>query len=379
MWRRRMSSVSTHNTDIPREVNQQNNYIVISSDKEENDDRSSLSEDEWYINCILDETESQYLIDWEGPWSPSWEPKEHASESAIQAWEEKKQIHSVNKTQNTEISETPTGVKDTQDHSVESTDSAEHLAQQRGDSPLFIPSDSLAGSVLFLRNDRWSEIPESGQVTPTTPEIPESAPWCSDPAVPLTSAVTPSGATCVFEYTSTTPIPLEYLLPSEIEGYLATQETGSSRLPLTTAAGETPESDDLLTPEAAKRSQLPHSAVSAITQDTPRDPVHPRHSELDGVAETPPISLTVSESQYSLQRSATSNPQKTLTPIGRCSGYSSLVSQLLASKSPSSGPPFRGFLDGSYANPMNRLHTSSSGFRGARVIVEYATAFNEPS
>lgn len=51
---------------------------MLSSDDEdqsengdENED-SGNAEDEWDIKCILDESESQYLIDWEGPWSPTW-------------------------------------------------------------------------------------------------------------------------------------------------------------------------------------------------------------------------------------------------------------------------------------------------------------------
>jgi hypothetical protein len=74
------SSVSTHSTDEPRKNRWKTKHIIISSEEEEeeeeeitDDDKSSdLDEDEWLINCILDETESQYLIDWEGPWTPSW-------------------------------------------------------------------------------------------------------------------------------------------------------------------------------------------------------------------------------------------------------------------------------------------------------------------
>ncbi|PYH96129.1 hypothetical protein BO71DRAFT_349785, partial [Aspergillus ellipticus CBS 707.79] len=70
-----------------------NKHTIQSSEDEDRieSDSSSLPEDEYYINCILDESESQYLIDWEGNWTPTWEPKEHASEAAVQAWEEKKQ------------------------------------------------------------------------------------------------------------------------------------------------------------------------------------------------------------------------------------------------------------------------------------------------
>ena len=63
---------STQPTDLHRAKKQKGNTIVIDSDSEKEHESDSLEEDEWYIKCILDETESQYLIDWEGPWSPTW-------------------------------------------------------------------------------------------------------------------------------------------------------------------------------------------------------------------------------------------------------------------------------------------------------------------
>ncbi|EAL85966.1 conserved hypothetical protein [Aspergillus fumigatus Af293] len=77
MWRKRKaaSPAISDPADNFRKRRWKVVYVTSSSDDEndENDDStSSLDEDEWYINCILDETESQYLIDWEGPWSPTW-------------------------------------------------------------------------------------------------------------------------------------------------------------------------------------------------------------------------------------------------------------------------------------------------------------------
>lgn len=80
MWRKRKaaSPAISDPADNFRKRRWKEVYVISSSDDEndendENDDStSSLDEDEWYINCILDETESQYLIDWEGPWSPTW-------------------------------------------------------------------------------------------------------------------------------------------------------------------------------------------------------------------------------------------------------------------------------------------------------------------
>lgn len=49
------------------------------SSSEDNDDQNASEDDdsgneegEWDIKCILDESESHYLIDWEGPWTPTW-------------------------------------------------------------------------------------------------------------------------------------------------------------------------------------------------------------------------------------------------------------------------------------------------------------------
>ena len=44
-------------------------YIIISSSDSEDSD---LAEGEYLIKCILGENETQYLIDWEGPWNPTW-------------------------------------------------------------------------------------------------------------------------------------------------------------------------------------------------------------------------------------------------------------------------------------------------------------------
>ncbi|KAL4886267.1 class II histone deacetylase complex subunits 2 and 3-domain-containing protein [Aspergillus karnatakaensis] len=69
------------------------NYTVISDDDEDDNESNNAQEaedEEWEIEGILDETESQYMIDWAGDYSPTWEPKDNASEVAIQVWEEKK-------------------------------------------------------------------------------------------------------------------------------------------------------------------------------------------------------------------------------------------------------------------------------------------------
>lgn len=76
MWRKRKLSPHQDNnhTNISRKKRWKENYTIVSSDDSDDSDHESnpLDDDEYYINCILDETESQYLIDWEGPWEPTW-------------------------------------------------------------------------------------------------------------------------------------------------------------------------------------------------------------------------------------------------------------------------------------------------------------------
>ncbi|KAK2855754.1 hypothetical protein FQN49_004873, partial [Arthroderma sp. PD_2] len=52
---------------------------------------SVYSSQEYPIKFILDESGGKYLIAWEGPFEPTWEPKRCASYAAVQAWEAEKQ------------------------------------------------------------------------------------------------------------------------------------------------------------------------------------------------------------------------------------------------------------------------------------------------
>jgi len=48
---------------------------VIISDRSDHSDHSDIidsDDQEWPIKCILRETETEYLIDWEGPYEPTW-------------------------------------------------------------------------------------------------------------------------------------------------------------------------------------------------------------------------------------------------------------------------------------------------------------------
>ncbi|OGM44777.1 HDA1 complex subunit [Aspergillus bombycis] len=326
MWRK--CKISSYSSDKHRKKRYKNTHPVISSDEENDNESSALAEDEWYIDCILDETESQYLIDWEGPWSPSWEPKEHANDAAIQVWEEKKRHRqSQADTHLTEISETQLATQFSQGYSVKSIGSSDQRLEQRESSPLFVLSGSVSEPRPSLEANRWSEVPESKQTTPTAvPTLRHS-----DLAGPIPSSAPLSEAACVFEYTPSTTIPLEYLLPVEVQGYLATQTTHSPRgTPTIASEGEVSRSGNLLTPEAAQSSQQPKSIASSILQEPSGTPAC---EKVEGIAETPSATLAALESQKSLQYPLARrfDSQHTPSSEGCQSGLSSLVSQLLLS------------------------------------------------
>ncbi|KAF3892735.1 Class II histone deacetylase complex subunits 2 and 3-domain-containing protein [Trichophyton interdigitale] len=54
-------------------------------------EESVHSSQEYPIKFILDESGGKYLIAWEGPFEPTWEPKSCASYAAVRAWEVEKQ------------------------------------------------------------------------------------------------------------------------------------------------------------------------------------------------------------------------------------------------------------------------------------------------
>ncbi|KAF7596583.1 hypothetical protein BBP40_000983 [Aspergillus hancockii] len=282
--------------DKHRKEKWKSKHLTIPREEEDGDNDESLAEDEWPIDSILAETESQYLIDWEGPWTPSWEPKEHANDAAIQAWEEKKKNeHSQQGSQLPEISETQTL----------------HLTSQGN-------TDS-----------GWFEAPESGQVTPYTAPTPLGSGFTTS----ISSAVRSPETTGVFEYNPNTSIPLEYLLPSEVQGYLATQRTNSSTSTSTTAS-ESPKSGT----ETARGIQRSKSTASSIIQASSVAPTNPLIGEGNGVAETPPLAFAIFETQGPPQYpvSKPSSSQNTLGSGSYRSGYSSLVSQLFLSRNRSS-------------------------------------------
>ncbi|KOS48210.1 hypothetical protein ACN38_g824 [Penicillium nordicum] len=80
----KLDSQDRKNTDRPPATS------VVISDSSQSSDGSDSDDQEWPIKRILRETDTEYLIDWEGPYDPTWEPKENASELAIQVWNKRK-------------------------------------------------------------------------------------------------------------------------------------------------------------------------------------------------------------------------------------------------------------------------------------------------
>ncbi|RAH73758.1 uncharacterized protein BO66DRAFT_435234 [Aspergillus aculeatinus CBS 121060] len=212
MWRKRKLSPHQDNnhTNISRKKRWKENYTIVSSDDSDHES-NPLDDDEYYINCILDETESQYLIDWEGPWEPTWEPKEHANELAVETWEKAKKQRSCAQSEGTHPSNTPTtqfSSSRSRTHSAEqlvtdpvaSAPSPEHTNNDPG-SPLFVPFDGTPelqtteayGSALTSQSNTHCSAP------------PENTPRPSFRERQLQ----------VFQEVPATPVPTELRLPGE--------------------------------------------------------------------------------------------------------------------------------------------------------------------
>ncbi len=73
--KRKASQVFTTASPTKRREQWNQNYVVTSSDEEDastDEIEDGSSDEEWEINGILDENQSEYLIDWVGPYSPTW-------------------------------------------------------------------------------------------------------------------------------------------------------------------------------------------------------------------------------------------------------------------------------------------------------------------
>lgn len=73
--KRKASQVFTTASPTKRRVQWNHNYVVTSSDEEDasaDDIEDDSSDEEWEIKGIQDENQSEYLIDWVGPYTPTW-------------------------------------------------------------------------------------------------------------------------------------------------------------------------------------------------------------------------------------------------------------------------------------------------------------------
>lgn len=62
----KLDSQDRKNTDRPPATS------VVISDSSQSSDGSDSDDQEWPIKRILRETDTEYLIDWEGPYDPTW-------------------------------------------------------------------------------------------------------------------------------------------------------------------------------------------------------------------------------------------------------------------------------------------------------------------
>ncbi|OJJ83166.1 uncharacterized protein ASPGLDRAFT_465039 [Aspergillus glaucus CBS 516.65] len=278
MWRKRKaSSVPARYTDEPRRKRLRNNLIISSSeDEEENETEESENEDsgndeEWDIKCILDETDSQYLIDWEGPWSPTWEPKDNANDVAVKVWEDIKkqrssrtrapsspplQAHSPSSSSSTSDTPSQSSVIE-----IENTEPVECEVQQPIQQDIPYPRSQRQASPLFVPFDAASSDEEDIPLvrSPKTRALLLS----SSQRAPSSSRVVPSStqqsrSIPVFEYVRKSPIPQEFILPGESKEtpLNISQTTSISEGALFVPGGDNePRSDSLCVPETDQQPQ----------------------------------------------------------------------------------------------------------------------------
>ncbi|KAF7166776.1 hypothetical protein CNMCM5623_000283 [Aspergillus felis] len=309
MWRKRKaaSPASPDPAESSRKKKWKEVYVVSSSDDENDDSRSSLDEDEWYINCILDETESQYLIDWEGRWSPTWEPKENANEAAIRVWEEKKKRTNNSLSRNHRANPSPIHLTDShvESRSAESpglifTESRiePSRSDDRSPSPLFVPIDE---GPHLEENTGSIEVPTQPDQAPSlSQELKGPRPGAAKEIThrPPLSITTPNHSGLVFEYITRSSIPSRYRLPGEITE-----------------------------PNSPVESKVAPSVIRA-TQTPSQTRAGNRNRRADQIAETPPSPTNIPRSKGTRVTSAGS--QTSIIAVTQKSNSSSLGSQVLS-------------------------------------------------
>ncbi|KAL4939255.1 hypothetical protein BDV06DRAFT_199233 [Aspergillus oleicola] len=290
--KRKASPVFTTSSPHQRSHKWTNQYVVTSSDEEETSADEIEDDEEWEINGILDETESQYLVDWVGDYSPTWEPKENASELAIQIWETARKKEQLASERSGALAQTQDSTQ-SHDSVVECTETPDRqIVSQPSLSPLFVPLDSVSEPHPQEIND-----PRQSSLAPRTSTQPY--------ANPKPSARKQRRG--VFEYYPRAPIPPEYCLPGEFQEPLSgiTQPEGSIGISSTR---------NLSCSDSVEKG-LPDSGRSQTRQSVTTEP-YPRTE----IPETPSISLAYTPGQDSwtrLQTSAKSSslPSKLLSTL----------------------------------------------------------------
>ncbi|GKZ19667.1 hypothetical protein AbraCBS73388_004572 [Aspergillus brasiliensis] len=331
------SPIYTSYANHKRKKRWRSQHVVQSNDNEAEDESGTLGADEWYINCILDETESQYLIDWEGPWTPTWEPKENANDIAVQVWEDKKRRDQTQEElvrSNTPLplppTPTPPPVPSVQEHSIDplsptpsqpqtEAPTDEPRPRQSPTSPLFVPSSTIPETSLCLDDYAGGLLRDSGVNT----EVP------SQPSQSVTHSLRDSEVVSIARATEVPAIfstPCETRVSDEVEETPNTpcRATNTNSPKVAEGIPKTPHNESSAAPGTQNIAELlpanPATGADEIPE-TPSGPVEVDEPQLFRRASTVPESITVSNSQ---------------TPAGRLSpgpSFRSLFQQFFGSRS----------------------------------------------
>ncbi|KAL4793423.1 class II histone deacetylase complex subunits 2 and 3-domain-containing protein [Aspergillus venezuelensis] len=241
-----------------------NDYFIVTSSEEEETSADEIEDEEWDIYGILEETDSQYLIDWVGNYSPTWEPKENASESAVQFWEAArgKEQPAIEKASTSAQTQDSTQSHDSVSERTETPN--RQIVLQPSLSPLFVPLYSVSEP----HSQDFNE-PCQSRLTTRTP----SQPCASPKPLPQTQN------RAVFEYYPRAPIPPEYCLPGEFE-----ESPSNTSHPKESARTVSYRDSTGTSPKGIRRPGATHTAIA-------------QPSPWMEVPETPSIAWTYTSSQ----------------------------------------------------------------------------------
>ncbi|KAJ5146425.1 uncharacterized protein N7515_000989 [Penicillium bovifimosum] len=203
----------------------------VASDSSESSDGSESDDQEWPIKGILRETSTEYLIDWEGPYEPTWEPKENASAAAVEAWNRKRKTTrertSLSRLASEGTCETGSSVSSLSETPSDPTDSQHTNIKSEIDQSDTDQSDteSIASSALFVHQDNLPDI-----VSSLKTEYVEAS-GCSLASISSYSESSTryrsqDNDAAAFEYVPETPSPPAYLRPGELDEATASDASG---------------------------------------------------------------------------------------------------------------------------------------------------------